>query len=99
MKYEKLTSSSKPRGDIHAVTLYGYAYMAGGLSHETLWCEGLTLTERYHMSSDTWQTLPDLNVGRADMGVAVLNGKIITIGGETKPDDCLEQSEIGRAHV
>lgn len=88
MKYTLLASSSNARGDIHAVTLDGYAYMAGGLTHTSLWCEGLTTTERYHMDSNTWETLAPLNVGRADMAVAILNGKIISLGGETKPEDC-----------
>jgi hypothetical protein len=93
MGYELLQSSSNPRGDIHAVELYGYAYVAGGITHTSLWCEGLKTTERYHMATDTWETLSDLNVGRADMAVAVLNGKIVSIGGETKPDNCKEESD------
>ena len=45
------------------------------------------------MATDTWETLDNLNVGRADMAVAVLNGKIISIGGEVKPDDCLKVND------
>jgi Kelch motif len=81
------------RGDLHAVELYGYAYVAGGISHTSAWCEGLTTTERYHMATDTWETLSDLNVGRADMAVAVLNNKIISMGGETKPENCVNVSD------
>jgi hypothetical protein len=81
------------RGDIHAVELYGFAYMAGGITHTSAWCEGLTTTERYHMLTDTWETLSDLNVGRADMAVAVLNNKIISMGGETKPENCVNVSD------
>jgi hypothetical protein len=91
MGYENVTSSSNPRGDFHAVELYGYAYLAGGISHLSNWCEGLKTTERYHMETDTWEALPDLAVGRADMAVAVLNGKIVSVGGETKPDVCEEE--------
>ena len=90
MQYTELAPSPTPRGDIQAVELYGYAYMAGGITHTNLWCEALKTTERYHMATDTWGTLDNLNVGRADMAVAVLNGKIISIGGEVKPHDCLE---------
>jgi hypothetical protein len=93
MGYETVTSSSNPRGDIHAVTLYGYAFIAGGLTHTSLWCEGLQTTERYHMASDTWQVLSDLDLGRADMAVAVLNGKIVAIGGESKPENCKNVSD------
>ena len=85
---EQLTASPNPRGDFQAVVLYGYAYLAGGITHTSQWCEALKTTERYHMKTDTWETLVDLSVGRADMAVANLNGKIVAIGGETKPDDC-----------
>ena len=88
-----MASSPHPRGDFHAVTLFVYAYLAGGITHTSMWCEGLTTTERYHMATDTWQELAPLPTGRADMAVASLNNKIISIGGETKPDDCLEQSD------
>lgn len=93
MGYELMATSPHPRGDIHAVTLFGYAYMAGGLSHTSLWCEGLKTTERYHMATDTWEEIAPLPTGRADMAVAVLNNKIISIGGETKPEDCQEVND------
>ena len=95
MGYETVASSSNPRGDFYAVELYGYAYLAGGISHLSDWCEGLKTTERYHMESNTWETLPDLAVGRADMAVAVLNGKIVSMGGETKPEICAENPAYG----
>lgn len=88
-----MATSPHPRGDFHAVTLFGYAYLAGGITHTSLWCEGLTTTERYHMATDTWEELSPLANGRADMAVAVLNNKIVSIGGETKPEDCVERSD------
>ena len=93
LEFEKVASSPHPRGDFHAVTLNGYAYLAGGITHTSMWCEGLKTVERYHMESDTWEELPDLEVGRADMAVAVLNGLILTIGGEEKPENCLDVSD------
>lgn len=93
LSFQKLATSPHPRGDIHAIVQYGYAYVAGGLTHTSVWCEALRTTERYSMEDDVWETLPDLEVGRADMAVASLNGKILAMGGETKPDDCLEQSD------
>jgi hypothetical protein len=54
MGYENVTSSSNPLGDFHAVELYGYAYLAGGISHLSNWCEGLKMTERYHMTRDVF---------------------------------------------
>ena len=88
MAYETVASSSNPRGDIHAVVEYGYAYLAGGLTDTSNWCVGLRTTERYHMASDTWEELADLSLGRADMAVVLLNGKIVAMGGERKPDNC-----------
>ena len=88
MAYSTLATSPHPRGDIHAVEFNGYAYIAGGLTHTSDWCEGLTTTERYHMATDTWEEIAPLSVGRADMAVTLFNGKIVSLGGETKPDDC-----------
>jgi len=83
--YVVLQESPHPRGDFHAVVLYGYAYLAGGITHTSNWCVGLKTTERYHMATDTWETLADLTVGRADMAVAIMNNKILAVGGEVKP--------------
>jgi hypothetical protein len=93
LQFETVATSPNPRGDFHAVTLFGYAYLAGGITHTSLWCEGLTTAERYHMESDTWENIQDLEVGRADMAVAALNGKMFAMGGEVKPDDCVELSD------
>jgi len=85
--YDVLQSSPHPRGDFHAVALDGYAYLAGGITHTSQWCVGLKTTERYHMATDTWENLADLNVGRADMAVAIMNNKILAVGGEEKPPE------------
>lgn len=94
---KSLATSLNPRGDFHAVVLFGYAYLAGGFSPfaPNGWCEALKTTERYHMASDTWETLADMNVGRADMAVATLNNKIVTIGGEEKPEVCENDPAYG----
>jgi len=89
MQFTTLAPSPNPRGDIQAVELFGYAYLAGGITDEGFWCDGLETTERYHMETDSWQEMAPLAVGRADMAMAVLNDKIVSIGGETKPDDCV----------
>lgn len=93
MGYEEVSSSPNPRGDFHAVELFGYAYLAGGITHLSDWCVALTTTERYHMATDTWEEIAPLSSGRADMAVAVLNNKIISMGGETKPEDCKNVSD------
>mmetsp|Transcript_20466 Transcript_20466/g.38288 ORF Transcript_20466/g.38288 Transcript_20466/m.38288 type:complete len:419 (+) Transcript_20466:171-1427(+) len=88
MDVTMLATSPHPRGDMHAVVHDGYAFLAGGLTHTSLWCEGLTTTERYHMERDEWETIAPLPTGRADMAVAELGGKIVALGGETKPEGC-----------
>jgi len=89
----QLATSPHPRGDYQGVVLDGYAYVAGGLTHTSFWCESLTTTERYHMETDTWETLADLEVGRADMAATLLNGHIVALGGETKPEDCAQLAD------
>lgn len=90
---QEVATSPHPRGDFHAVVYDGYAYLAGGITHVGFWCDGLKTTQRYHMESDTWEDLSDLLVGRADMAVALLNGKVTAIGGEVKPEDCIQISD------
>lgn len=41
MQYSALATSPNPCDDIQAVELIGYAYMAGGLTHTSFWCEAL----------------------------------------------------------
>lgn len=90
MKYEERTPMKVPRGDMHAVTMWGKAYLAGGITHENEWCVGMRDTEVYDMGDDTWERWSSLTYGRADMAVSVLNGKIFASGGESKPDRCAE---------
>ena len=88
MGYQALSPMNVPRGDFNAVELYGYAYLAGGITDESMWCLSLDTVERYHMATDTWETIEPLNVGVDDSAMCKLRGKIISIGGETKPWDC-----------
>eukprot|EP00560_Eucampia_antarctica_P009719 CAMPEP_0197829398 /NCGR_PEP_ID=MMETSP1437-20131217/5838_1 /TAXON_ID=49252 ORGANISM="Eucampia antarctica, Strain CCMP1452" /NCGR_SAMPLE_ID=MMETSP1437 /ASSEMBLY_ACC=CAM_ASM_001096 /LENGTH=442 /DNA_ID=CAMNT_0043431035 /DNA_START=298 /DNA_END=1626 /DNA_ORIENTATION=+ len=83
-----LKSMNEPRGDIHAVEYEGYAYIFGGFSSADNFCKASDYAERYHIQSDTWETLDNMKFGRGDMGVAELFGKIMAIGGESKPQDC-----------
>jgi len=85
-------SMTKARGDIHAVEYEGYVYLVGGFSH-TNWCAADKHAERYHIMTNTWEELPNLLIGRGDMAVTELLGKIITIGGEAKPEDCETQAD------
>jgi hypothetical protein len=88
MNYERVASANVARGDFHVIEMNGYAYLAGGITHANNWCTSLRGTERYHMASDTWETLSDLAFGRADMALAAYYGNILAVGGEVKPVDC-----------
>jgi len=85
---DEMASLNEARGDIQAAVLDGYAYVAGGITHENQWCHPLASSERYHIATDTWQTMDDLMVGRADAAMGAIHGKVFIIGGETKPSDC-----------
>lgn len=92
---------SGPRGDMHSVEYEGYVYVVGGFSGED-WCKPLNLAERYHIKTDTWETLNPIKFDRADMAVTELFGKIMVIGGESKLarcDDDVAGGSIPQNHV
>lgn len=90
MAYKALSSMNIPRGDFSAEVAYGaYAYIVGGTSDITGYCESMKEVERYDIASNKWDVIAPLNNGVDDSAVAFLRGKIITVGGETKVWDCL----------
>jgi len=96
-----LKPMSSARGDMHSVEYEGYVYVFGGFSSDD-WCKPLNLSERYHIKSDTWESLETLQFDRADMAVTELFGKIMVIGGESKPYGCRNdpaEGSIPQNHV
>jgi hypothetical protein len=90
MAYKALSPMNIPRGDFSAEVAYGaYAYIVGGTSDVTGYCESMKEVERYDIASNKWDVIAPLNNGVDDSAVAFLRGKIITVGGETKVWDCL----------
>jgi hypothetical protein len=94
MAYKQLSSMNIHRGDFSAEIAYGaYAYIVGGTSHVTNYCESMKQVERYDIASNKWEVIAPLNNGVDDSAVAFLQGKIITVGGETKVWNCLDVSD------
>jgi len=63
----------------------GLVYAVGGMdcmsSCYASPVEFLKTVEVYHLSTGKWEYLPDMHIGRRDLGVAVHEGKVYAIGG------------------
>jgi N-acetylneuraminic acid mutarotase len=49
--------------------------------------------EKYDPETDTWSPIPDMSMGRCDMATAVIDDKIVVIGGTVRlfqPTNCVE---------
>jgi len=88
MDFKALSTMKVPRGDLSAEVAYGYAYLVGGTSDVNQYCVSMNTVEQYDIATDTWSEIKPLNVGVDDSAVALLRGKIISVGGETKHWDC-----------
>ena len=42
--------------------------------------------ERYDPDADSWQRLPDMPTARGGLGVAIMQGHLLAVGGETSTD-------------
>jgi len=81
--WEMMAPLADARGDIHAATIGGFAYTAGGFTHEDGFCHPHVSAERYDIEQDTWTTLDDMGVGRADKAMVALDNVLFAIGGES----------------
>jgi N-acetylneuraminic acid mutarotase len=45
----------------------------------------LATVERYHPGSDTWTAVASMNTGRGNPGVAIVQDKIVVVGGASRP--------------
>lgn len=84
---EVMAPMANPRGDVHAVAIGDFGYITGGYTHEDGaggYCVPHSSTERYDVKADKWETIDDLETGRADKALVTLNGHILALGGETK---------------
>jgi hypothetical protein len=64
-----------------------HAIVVGGFTDANNFCQELNITERYDFETDAWTKVGDLNSGRADNALVVLNDCIYAIGGERQMSD------------
>lgn len=82
------------RGDISAVHYnhgkVNHAFVLGGFTHMNDYCSPLATVERYSYKENSWTTsatITDMGHERGDKAAAVVNEKIVIIGGEDKHED------------
>ena len=64
-------------------------YTVGGFTDLNDYCSPLATVERFDIAANAWFSVANMLKGRGDMGVALLNQRIYTVGGETKtPSYC-----------
>jgi non-specific serine/threonine protein kinase len=73
-----------PREHLAAGSDGRYVYAVGGRELDP----GLNLTalERYDPRSDSWERLPDMPSALGGLGAAVVEGRLVAVGGETSTD-------------
>lgn len=88
--FEPQDPMAEARGDVHAVTVNGYAYVTGGFTHDDGYCQPLTSTERYDFKNNDanqWTTIGPLHTGRADKALVAVRNHVYAVGGESKHDE------------
>mmetsp|Transcript_11905 Transcript_11905/g.16900 ORF Transcript_11905/g.16900 Transcript_11905/m.16900 type:complete len:404 (+) Transcript_11905:248-1459(+) len=106
VQVEEVEPMLEPRGDIQAVTSTNddgetLVYVTGGFTHDNKFCEALKTVEvfNFEKSTDGWTQAPSLNEGRADKGLAALNGQIYALGGESLTDNICDISDEARNEI
>lgn len=85
--YRILPDMPTPKSSHTMVERQNYLYVIGGASEETIQkiqigiLETSSKCERYNLTSETWEVLPDLKTPRIRHGCIVLGDKIYTFGG------------------
>jgi hypothetical protein len=70
----------------------------GGFTHSNGFCAPIDDAEMYDFEKDEWTSISPLTEARGDMGIAVLNGVIYTIGGESKHESyCSPDNSVDAA--
>ncbi|MEM6784869.1 MAG: kelch repeat-containing protein [Bacteroidota bacterium] len=88
--WRRLADAPRTRDHFHAAVLDGKLYAAGGRRSSHATGQGFELTipevDVYDFATDTWTPLPpsgDLPTERAGTTVAVLDGRLLVLGGES----------------
>jgi N-acetylneuraminic acid mutarotase len=69
-----------PRDHLAAVTDGRYLYTVGGRALSA--ANNIAAVQRYDPATDTWQKLPDLPIATGGLGAAIINNRLIAVGGE-----------------
>lgn len=77
--FEYLTSLPTPRVSMSFLAHNGILYLLGGLNPIT--SAVLSLFEGYNPNNGTWESFPNMEIGRYHLGAAVLEGHIYALGG------------------
>mmetsp|Transcript_23140 Transcript_23140/g.32299 ORF Transcript_23140/g.32299 Transcript_23140/m.32299 type:complete len:401 (+) Transcript_23140:232-1434(+) len=100
VQVEEVKSMLEPRGDIQAVTTTNddgeaIVYVTGGFTDQNKWCKALTTVEVFNFKKPLlgWSQAPSLEEGRADKGLAALDGQVYALGGESMIDKICEISD------
>jgi len=75
------------RGDAFAAVASGKAFVGGGFTHENEWKMPLSSMEMLNLDQSNafvTEDVKDMEIARGDKAVAVLNGVLHVVGGETK---------------
>jgi len=74
-----------------SVVLNGLIYLVGGRDREQV---SLRTCDVYDPSRDRWRSCTNMHLGRADFGLAVVNSRLMAIGGENYAGSAPEPSAI-----
>jgi len=106
VQVEEVESMLEPRGDIQAVATTNddgeaIVYVTGGFTDQNNWCKALTTVEvfNFEKASDGWSQAPSLEEGRADKGLAALNGQVFALGGESMIDKICDITETEKDSI
>jgi len=70
-----------------------YHYVVGGFGSHT--CDPVKTVESYDVAGDKWVTRTDLQIGRGDLALGVINDHMFAIAGETKDNTCVNGGASG----
>ena len=80
-KWEEIADMQEKRGRAFGVASQGKIFVAGGRQGEGRWASMLKACEMYNISTNEWQFIGSLNVGRMYGSMVCLKGTLYVLGG------------------
>ena len=80
-KWEEIAHMQEKRGDAFGVASQGKIFVAGGRPDGRQWASMLKTCEMYKVSTNEWQSIGSLNVGRVYGSMVCLKGTLYVLGG------------------